>query len=137
MSCTCDMEPATVWREQERKAIREHRCSDCGGIIRKGERYHSMANLFDGEWTTAKQCADCTFLIHEVGRTFFAACGGWQCVYMGDLPDSWAGICEDMGGAEESAKARQIVAMQHAACEARQGTRKWHLPIWMRPDGDE
>ena len=135
--CSCDMEPATVYREVERKAIREHKCTDCGGVIGKRERYQSMACLFDGHWSTAKRCADCKHMIHEVERAFMEGCGGRWCVYTGDLPLSWDEIVENLSyKPEEREASRRIIAMQHAACDARAGNRKWSLPLWMQKDGE-
>jgi hypothetical protein len=139
MSCTCDYgEAATIWREEERRARREHRCSDCGGMIRRGEHYRSLACLFDGEWSCSKRCADCQFLIHEVERAFMGACGGTWCgIYLGDLPESWSEIVDSMWSGPEVEEARRIVAMQRVACEARGGKRKWCLPPRIQMDEDD
>ncbi|CAB5079726.1 hypothetical protein UFOVP141_46 [uncultured Caudovirales phage] len=126
--CSCDFEPATVYREVERRANRDHRCSDCGGVIRRRERYKNIASLFDGSWLTAKRCADCQHMVHEVERAFMEGCGGKWCLYIGDLPISWEEIADNVAHADAEVT-RQIVAMQHAACEARGGNRKWHLPV--------
>ena len=135
ISCSYDFEPSTVWREEERKAAKDHRCSDCGGVIAKGERYLNAASLYDGHWSGAKRCADCTFLMHEVERTFMEKCGGTWCVYMGDLPMSWDELCEN-ADLENLPQLRRIAGMQNAVAKARGGTRLWTLPTWMQPEED-
>lgn len=136
MSCSCDMEQSTLYNEAERKANREHRCSDCGGTITKGERYKRIASLYDGQWSTEKRCADCQFMIHEVERTFLERCGGAWCLYIGDLPMSWDDLLE---GAEftDIPQCQRIVGMQNAVAKARGGKRLWSLPLWMEPDSVE
>lgn len=77
MECYCDFEPADVYTTEERKARREHRCSECRGVIRKGERYQRASMAYEGRWSSYKTCPDCLFVIYEVGRTFFKECNGW------------------------------------------------------------
>jgi len=136
MDCSCDFEPSTVWREEERKAAKVHRCSDCGGVIAKGERYMNHAGLYDGQWSGAKRCADCTFLIHEVERTFLQRCGGTWCVYMGDLPESWNELLEG-ASRDDLPQLQRIVGMQNAVTKARGGNRLWQLPSWLQPDEED
>jgi len=133
MSCSCDFDPCTIWRDEPRRARKAHRCSDCGGTITAGETYRSLAMLFDGEWSTAKRCADCQFMVHEVERTFMQKCGGTWCLYIGDLPLSWDDLME---GADlvDREQCRRIVGMQNAVAKARDGTRLWCLPLWMEPE---
>jgi hypothetical protein len=57
--CT-DYDRPVVWREQWRTARREHKCSECRGIIRKGERYEVSAGLSEGSWYGAKTCERCS-----------------------------------------------------------------------------
>ena len=47
-----------------RKARIEHRCSDCGRIIRPGETYRRGVG-FDGTAWTWKDCQHCDFVLHE------------------------------------------------------------------------
>jgi ssDNA-binding Zn-finger/Zn-ribbon topoisomerase 1 len=136
MSCDCDFEPSTVWRDERRKAAKDHVCNDCGGKIVKGEHYQNLASLYDGHWSMSKRCPDCQFLIHEVERTFLEKCGGSWCVYAGDLPESWSELCD---GAEcaDVPKLVRIVGMQRAVCKERGGNRFWSLPSWVEPDVDD
>jgi hypothetical protein len=129
-SCSCDMEVYDPFVSREQFARKEHVCCDCGGIIRKGERYLVHGGAFDGNWEMHNRCPDCQFLVHEVGRTFMAECGGWPCVYVGDLSLSWDELWYDTEP-EHAAEIRRIVGMQHALCDARDGSRKWSLPGWV------
>lgn len=137
ISCSCDMETYDLYVEHERRARKEHCCDDCGGTIRPGERYRYHGGLFDDTWSMSKRCADCQFMIHEVGRTFLAHCGGWSCIYCGDLPFSWDALADGLlyDGDDHRPQMRRVVAMQHALCEARQGTRRWDLPFGEDDDG--
>lgn len=135
ISCSCDMEGPTVWNETKPKAAREHRCSDCGGVITKGEVYTRTSMLYEHQWSTDKRCADCQFIIHEVERTFMQKCGGTWCVYSGDLPISWDDLLEG-AEVEDRAQCQRIVGMQNAVAKARGGTRLWSLPLWMQPDDE-
>lgn len=51
----------TLSYAQETKAIKEHRCSFCNGIIRIGNTYMKSTHVHDGtiyDWKTHKRCAD-------------------------------------------------------------------------------
>jgi hypothetical protein len=52
-------EYCTVWQWDERRARKAYRCDSCKGPITKSETYHFHKNLFDGVWTTERQCAAC------------------------------------------------------------------------------
>ena len=134
LTCYCDMETFNPYIEREYRARKEHRCEDCGGAIQPGERYTLIGGKFDGEWSMYKRCADCQHMIHEVGRSLLEECGGWSCVYCGDLAASWRDLLDyDYHGtaaADDAAEVRRIVAMQHAICEARHGTIQWDMPRW-------
>jgi hypothetical protein len=57
--CAIDLEPCEVWREEERKARKAHRCDSCGGQIAPGSRYLSHFSVFEGEPTTRAMCLPC------------------------------------------------------------------------------
>lgn len=63
----------TVLGEAQRKARKEHRCSECARVIRLGETYLDERLTFDGTAKTVKTCAHC-----QVARDWLGAeCGGW------------------------------------------------------------
>lgn len=62
-------ETVTILSEHHPVARKEHRCSECGRVIKRGEKYLVEGYLFDGEKKTHKTCAHCevvrSWLIHE------------------------------------------------------------------------
>ena len=112
--CFCDLEMPTAQRVKERKARREHRCTECRGTIKPGEHYRIITTLAEGHWMTDKQCPDCIFTIAEVGRELFAECGGW-CYPLGEMRSELA-----MEARESPAGAR-IGHMFNAAMRERGG----------------
>ena len=137
-SCLCDVdfETSTVYTEVKRRARKKHRCTACHGIITPREVYTRITSLFDGSWDSAKRCADCQHMIHEVERAFMEGCGGKWPVYYYAMDESWYSLCECLKP-EQWPAARQIVAMQNAVCSARGGNIRWSLPLHMQPNNEE
>lgn len=48
-----------VFRQQDLKAKKRHRCCECGGTIFKGERYEKNTGLWAGRWDTYNRCLPC------------------------------------------------------------------------------
>ncbi len=63
MSHSCD-ETYDVYEERYRTAIKSHSCDACGLPIRKGDRYTTIAIVFDGRAERVKRCLRCQ-AIHE------------------------------------------------------------------------
>ena len=53
----CD-HPA-IYEETTRKAAKAHRCCECRRTIEKGDAYHEVRGLWDGQWGTYRTCARC------------------------------------------------------------------------------
>ncbi|MFL3516998.1 hypothetical protein ACJ0PQ_01920 [Citrobacter cronae] len=53
----CDM-PA-VFGQEQRKARKEHKCCECGVIVKPGEHYTYSHGVWDGSGQSFKQCLDC------------------------------------------------------------------------------
>lgn len=53
-------ETATVETREQRKSRKDRRCFECGGLIKKGDKYEYVSALFDGEWKHMSVCMDCT-----------------------------------------------------------------------------
>jgi len=140
MDCDYDFdgEPIEFESLTAHKASKEHKCSDCGGTIRIGERYEYSAMKCDGDLSTEKRCADCTFIVHEVGRAFYADCGGWHADWRGRLSEAWENTCDgivvDKNYFELAPIACRIVGMQRAACAARGGNKLWSVPENLTPE---
>lgn len=75
MDCGCiyvDVDtPPSFHHEKMVRAMKEHRCCECGRTITPGERYEKVAGVWDGEFNTYKTCDDCL----SIRDSFF--CDGW------------------------------------------------------------
>ena len=75
MECACvfvDVECSYDFHNKiQRRAVKEHRCSECGRTIAVGETYEYVFGKWDGVISTYKTCKDCEIL----RDTFF--CDGW------------------------------------------------------------
>lgn len=56
----CEM--PTVYACDRPTARKEHKCCECQGAIRVGEKYHKHHGIWDGEAETYKVCEDCEAL---------------------------------------------------------------------------
>jgi hypothetical protein len=72
-----------------RTAAKEHRCSECGRVIAKGERYLVETGLWDGVIATYKTCDDC----RSIRGSFFG--GGFYYGFV--LSDLREHICDLRG----------------------------------------
>lgn len=63
--CYLDLEPCSVWCEDERRARKPHRCSGCGRTIQPGEVYLHHFDVFEGHANTEKCCLECRNDRHE------------------------------------------------------------------------
>lgn len=71
--CNTDYYPPAICETSDRKAAKEHKCSECRRVIAKGESYRLIDHLFQGEWWHTKVCAHC-----QVGmRWLTKECGGF------------------------------------------------------------
>src|ERR1700761_8053528 len=59
MSVECGDEYSTIWREDVRRARKDHKCSACNETIRRGDLYSYTFSLFDGDTEEIKRCARC------------------------------------------------------------------------------
>jgi hypothetical protein len=71
--CSDDFEPADVWTETQRRARVRHQCSECLVDILPGESYVEARWLSDGDWSSAKRCWLCVFLVAAIETIL---CGG-------------------------------------------------------------
>lgn len=62
-------EPAEFFHEENRKARKNHECSECGRIIKKGETYQRCTGKNDGEFWDFVTCLLCA----EIRKVF--SCG--------------------------------------------------------------
>lgn len=66
----CD-EYVTVYERTQRRSRKDHECCECGaGAIKRGDLYDDISMLFDGSWSSWRECLLCA----EIGDHF--SCGG-------------------------------------------------------------
>ena len=94
MDCSCavdtyndDFETVSCLSCGNRKAIKKHKCRECGREISKGERYNYTKYLFDGKWFNDKACSDCQSAIDR-----FFPHGGYR--------ELWMEIAEEVSSVE-------------------------------------
>src|SRR4051812_13436472 len=58
--------------EETRKARKQHKCSECSGVIDVGKKYWRVGGKCEGEIWRQSICGPC----HEVNRVF--SCGGYR-----------------------------------------------------------
>lgn len=59
MCCYTDGEYADVFDVTQPVARKQWCCDECGSKIEPGERYTRIAVLFDGSWSTHRNCMAC------------------------------------------------------------------------------
>lgn len=47
------------WREEARRARKQHKCQECNRLVAKGEHYWFHASKHDGKFHSSKMCAHC------------------------------------------------------------------------------
>lgn len=58
----CDFDndyPATLWKNEVRRARKDYRCCSCGLSIQKGDQYEYHFDLSDGTVSTEHACLEC------------------------------------------------------------------------------
>ena len=71
-NCVCidvDCQPE-VFETSIIVARKEHRCCECGEVIKPGQRYERVKGLWDEYWSTFKTCIPCATI-----RSDFMSCG--------------------------------------------------------------
>jgi len=61
-----DTDLPSVFSDTVRKARREHKCCECQGIIKPGEKYHIFKGCWEGKWDEFKTCLDCIEVRDEI-----------------------------------------------------------------------
>jgi hypothetical protein len=61
-SCDCSNDggtPPELYNEEYPTARKEHKCCECGGVIKPGQKYHKAKGMWEGEFRTYKTCMPC------------------------------------------------------------------------------
>ena len=61
-------EQPECWLHVQPTARKDHKCSECFGVIRKGETYHRISGVWEGTPETFKRCRVCHEIIEELDR---------------------------------------------------------------------
>ena len=99
-----------VYNVDQRRARKEHVCGECGDTIGVGELHEYITMLFDGQWSTHRQCLLCS----EIGDHFSCGRGRLLETLWDELRDSFfpdmvaGGPC--MQGLSPAAKQKLIDA---------------------------
>ena len=88
---------APLLRDSWHRARKEHRCFACREMIRVGDRYHSVAQVTDGEFDVYKHRARCWAMCNAILEAGAEAvqwdlhCGeSWEDAFGGPPPDDVA-----------------------------------------------
>ena len=103
-----------VWKEEIRKARKNHYCDCCEAAIRRGDTYIVVSSVFEGTASSEKQCQACLRAIVK-----FAAESG----HMKWMPSGFIEVLEDCirWDAKSAKKWRPTLK----AIQARRDTLKW------------
>jgi len=92
MDCYCDYEPPAFFDQEDYVARKEHRCCECGRLIRPGERYNRTVGKWDGLFKTFRRCSHCDLVVDSLKTRLPCYCdsfgGLWETIgdgYMDDL----------------------------------------------------
>lgn len=68
-ACACDdFDMPSICREEFPTARKEHKCCECGRIIRKGEKYQLIEGKWEGVFDRFKTCMQCQAIRRDYGR---------------------------------------------------------------------
>lgn len=70
-------------------ARKDHRCCECDGVIKKGEKYHRHHGIWEGEANTYKVCLECELIRGEVDKNIGDPT---ECTGFGELIETVAEI---------------------------------------------
>jgi hypothetical protein len=57
--CFCDYDAPEFYHREIRKARKEHKCEECPGVIRPGDKYEHVRGKWDGYVDSFKTCERC------------------------------------------------------------------------------
>ena len=83
--CSCDLDGPSVYWEAEPVARKIHYCCECDSIIDEGEKYYKIKGVWDGDFSTYKQCLTC----REVWLRALYEAPIPECICFGDLWESF------------------------------------------------
>jgi hypothetical protein len=75
----------SVYSEEFPVARKEHKCCECGRIIKVGEKYQLYKGIWEGKAARFKTCMPCKHLRDEITEETYEYCG----IPFGELSE-WA-----------------------------------------------
>lgn len=66
--CDCDLEMPEFITVTNPKCRKDHKCCECRGVIKTGEKYWNHSGKWDGEFSVYKRCEDCSALIEKIKK---------------------------------------------------------------------
>ena len=75
--CFCDYEMPILFVERHPIAKKTHKCCECGGNIKPGEKYYRATGVWDGELSSFKICPDCEGLLNYTQLHIPCLCFGF------------------------------------------------------------
>ena len=88
-SCCIDYDPPEFFTSTMRKARKQHKCCECGGIIEYGEQYQYISGMWDGCFYTFKTCEKCEDLRDSLMDV--------DCPSLGDLRECYMEYLSNIG----------------------------------------
>jgi hypothetical protein len=117
MNCSCeidvyegDCEPASLFKQNTRKARKIHVCTECKRDIQVSEMYEHVSYLFEGKFWQDKTCSDCLSAMAQ-----FYPHGGY---YPGELWNDIRSAVEEWGeGISENCITQLTDAARNKLCD--------------------
>ena len=87
-TCCIDYDAPAFYNERYQTARKEHRCCECGGVIKPKERYQLITGKWDWieTYKTCEKCADLRDSLSDV-----------SCPTLGDLRECYVNYLDDIG----------------------------------------
>jgi hypothetical protein len=113
MDCSCSIDytehdnDPELYDEKIVKSRKDHKCSECRRVIKKGEHYKRIKGLWDGYFSTYKHCADCQSIAKEFFHSF-----NFECL----LDDLWEFIRDSDGEVSQTCISKLTPGARNKVC---------------------
>jgi hypothetical protein len=119
MTCYCDYDAPEFFREVTPRAVFKHKCSECGRVIQKGERYKRILGKWDGHFSTFNRCHHCDSVATELAARIPCYCDMYGGLWDGDRLLDYMADLREAGTGDYFAVGRLMVAARRAMREGR------------------
>lgn len=93
-ACCCidtEYEEPEFFIESEPTSRKEHKCGECGAVIKPGEKYRKESGKWGGHFDTHKTCMPCAHV-----RDDRMSCGFFYGRIWEDLAECYRQVCDDL-----------------------------------------